>query len=267
MLFRWIFFVVVAIYPCFAWSACPPHTVADSSRVKFDSDAVLIVTHASSTYDARYSTKRGVDEAVRFAKSQRIPVVYLQDDTPDRYYFMEDCNPDYWLHSQGGEIDFEVTPTQVYIVGGHLEMCLSETLYGVLRSWAKKTPRNLTITYFMDAVYSNGKEIDPADPFYPDFVRFMDIVTYGRPGGEHWPKLTLLETMGVIVNEDHELDYIKQILPRWGGSFLDNYRVVVQMNDSVKKVIQSASGWRPPTLRFHFIDSALNLTTPLTYGF
>jgi hypothetical protein len=115
----------------------------------------------------------------------------------------------------------------------------------------------------MDAIYSNGKLIDPADPFYSDFQRFMGIVAYGRPGGEHWPKLNLLESMGVIVREEHQLEYLKQALPRWDTTFPPTYRVELQLNDSVKKVLRPAEGWTPPTVLFRFVDSALNLATPM----
>ena len=227
----------------------------------------MIVVHQSSTYDARFATKRGVDEAVRFAKSRKIPVIYLQDDTPDEFYFMEDCHPDHWVFSQGGEISFELTASHVYIVGGHLELCMSAALHDIIFQWSKRAPRNFTVTYLMDAIYSNGKMIEPGDPFFADFERFMGIVTYGRPGGEHWPKLSLLETMGIIQREDHELEYIKRILPRWDRTFPKNYRVTVQMNDSVKKVLRTAPGWNPPTVLFRFVDSALNLSEPRMDGF
>ncbi len=221
----------------------------------------MIVTHATSAHDARFSAKRGIDEAVRFAREKRIPVVYLQDDSPLQYYYMEDCTPDHWVASQGGEVTFDVPASHLYIVGGHLELCLSQTLHDVLYQWARKyPPRNLTVTYFMDAIYSNGKLVDPSDPFYADFQRFMGIVTYGRPGGEHWPKLNLLETMGVIIREDHELEYLRQALPRWDTTFPVSWRVELQLNNSVKKVLRAAPGWNPPTLLFRFVDSALNLT-------
>lgn len=221
----------------------------------------MIVVHASSTYDSRIATKRGLDEAVKFAKNNRIPVVYLQDDSPERAYFMEDCAPDYWVFSKEGDISFAVAPSHVYIAGGHLELCMSTALNDILFQWAKRTPGDFTVTYFMDAIYSNGKVIDPSDPFYEDFSRFLNIVTYGRPGGEHWPKLTLLETMGIIIKEEHELEYIRQILPRWDRTFPKNYRVEVQLNGSVKKVLRSSSGWNPPTLLFHFVDSAFDHST------
>lgn len=258
--------VLVSLYSSLSWSACAPHKFTEPAQVKLQGDAVMIVVHATSTYDARFSTKRGIDEAVRFAKGRKIPVVYLQDDTPEEFYFTEDCSPSYWVYSDAGEISFDVAPSHVYIVGGHLELCVSTALNAVLYQWAKKAPRNFKVTYLMDGIYSNGKVIDPSDPFYPDFVKFLDIVTYGRPGGDHWPKLSLLETMGIIVREDHELEYIKQILPRWDRTMPKEYMVAVQLNGSVTKVLRSAPGWKPPTLLFHFVDSAINLSSPQAQG-
>lgn len=260
MLARLIIVCALAMQAGLAAAGCPPHAMSEPSRVKFKGDELMIVTHATSFHDARFSSKRGIDEAVRFAKEHGIPVVYLQDESPEQYYFMEDCSPDHWVASKGGELPFEVSASHVYVVGGHLELCLSATLHDLIYQWSRQAPRNRKITYFMDGIYSNGKLIDPADAFYKDFERFMAIVAHGRPGGEHWPKLTLLETMGVIVREDHELDYLKQILPRWDRTFPANYRIEVQLNDSVKKVLRTADGWHPPTVLFRFVDSALSFT-------
>lgn len=259
---RALMFLLISLYAALSWSVCPPHQLTESSEIKLTGKSVMIVVHATSTHDARFSTKRGIDEAVRYAKARHIPVIYLQDDTPEQFYFMEDCKPDYWVHSEGGEISFDVAPAHLYIVGGHLELCLSATLHDVIYQWARKAPRNLKVTYFMDAIYSNGKVIDPTDVFYGDFKKFLDVVTYGRPGGEHWPKLSLLETMGVIVKEDHQLEYIRQILPHWDRTFPANYRIEVQLNDSVKKVLRPATGWNPPTVLFQFVDSAINRSVP-----
>ena len=62
--------------------------------------------------------------------------------------------------------------------------------------------------------------------------------------------------MGIIVREDHEMEYIKQILPRWDTTFQKNYRIEVQLNDSGSKVLRSAPGWNTPTVLFQFVDSA-----------
>lgn len=266
MLGRSFTFFALLLLASAGWAACRQHDVTPPAQVKINGDSVMIVVHQSSTYDARFATKRGVDEAVKFAKSRKIPVIYLQDDTPDEFYFMADCHPDYWVFSQGGEISFEITPSHVYIVGGHLELCMSTALHDIIGQWARRSPQDFTITYFMDAIYSNGKMIDPSDPFYNDFNRFLSIVTYGRPGGEHWPKLSLLETMGIIIREDHQLDYIKQILPRWDTTFPRNYRVDVELNGSPRKVLRAAPMWRPPILRFRFFDSALSMGNPACYS-
>lgn len=246
-----------------ALAACPPHALTPPDQVRLNSDAVLIVTHATSFHDARLASKRGVDEAVSFAKSKGIPVVYLQDETPQKFYFVEDCQPDYWVHSEGGEFGFPVTPAHVYVAGGHLELCLSDTLHEILRSWAKQGERDLTLTYLMDAIYSNGKSVEESDPFYANYEKFMNVVTYRRPGGEHWPKLTLLETLGTIRNEAHELEYLLKILPHYANTLPAGYRVELTLNDSVTKVVRPAPGWKPPTLRFHFVDSAVELSSGL----
>jgi hypothetical protein len=241
-----------------ATASCPEHAFADPSRIKLAGDAVLIATHASSNDDGRIATKLGVDEAVRFAKSRRIAVVYLQDDRSEENYFMEDCKPDYWVRSEDGEIRFEVTPAHVYSIGGHLEECQSRTLNDVLLDWSRKPPRDLTVTYFMDAIFSNGKRIEESDPFYPDYQRFMGIVTYSRPGGEHYPKLTLLETMGVILKEQRQYEYLQRVLPRYDRT-LPDYRVELRINDSLPRVLQPGRGRRPPVLRFEFLNSAADI--------
>lgn len=267
MFFRTLNFLLLLLFAVPALAACRNHAITPPGDVRIADDSVMIVVHQSSMYDARFSTKRGIDEAVRFAKARKIPVIYLQDDTPDEFYFMEDCYPDYWVFSEGGEVRFEITASHVYIVGGHLELCMSNTLNDVIYQWSKRAAQDYKVTYLMDAIYSNGKLIEPTDPYYGDFDRFMSIVAYGRPGGEHWPKLSLLESMGIIRREDHQLDYIKKILPRWDRTFPDDFRITTKLNDSVTKVLRSAPGWHPPTVLFHLVDSALTLTQPRMDGF
>jgi len=252
------FLALLSALPLIGW-ACPEAPIADPATVHLQGERLMLVVHASSTYDARFASKRGVDEAIRYAREQAIPVVQLQDETPAQHYFPEDCNPDHRVLSHGGEVRFAVPATDLYLAGGHLELCLLTALEDILYEWAAAPPQSRTVTYLMDAVYSNGKTIDPGDPFYEDFKRFMSVVSYGRPGGEHWPKLSLLETLGVIQRQDHELEYLRQILPRWDTTFSPAYRVEVQLNGSVKKVLRAAPGWNPPTILFRFVDSALTL--------
>lgn len=250
-----------------AQAACPAPRFTAPEAVRLHGDAALLVVHASAAYDARVASKRGIDEAVRFARHRGLPVIYLHDDGPPADYFTADCDPDYTVRSNGGELGFDLTPSHIYVVGGHLELCLATAVNELIYRWAKMPAANRTLTFLMDGIYSNGKSIDPAAPYYADFSRFMDIVTWGRPGGEHWPKLTLLETMGIIRSEVHELDYLKEILPRWDTTFPENYRIEVSMNQSVPKVLRAAPGWQPPTIRFEFLDSATVIDAPTGYNY
>ncbi len=161
--------IVIALTACAsgALANCPEHQVRRAEQVRLTGDSVLFVVHASSTYDARFTSKRCVDEAVRFAKMRGIQVVYLQDDSIPR---------------------------------------------------------------------SNG-----------------------RPGGEHWPKLSLLETMGLIVREERQLQYLEHVLPRWENTFPGQYQVELSLNGERKKVLRKASGLMSSTLRFEFYDSALSI--------
>ena len=254
-----LFSLVLAFGSSPSFAMCPPHLFTQPANVRLTGARAMIVAHASANYDARYSTKRGLDEAVSFAKRSHIPLVYLQDESPEEYYFMEDCKPDYWVFSEGGEVPFDVLPSHVYILGGHLEKCMAETVNDILLSWSKQPRRDLTLTYLMDAIYSNAKLVEETDPYYADLDRFMRVVTYGRPGGEHWPKLSLLETLGVINNEALEVDYLKRVLPRYDRTLPGNYRVELQLNSGNVKVLRTGADWRSPSLRFHFVDSALNL--------
>lgn len=242
-----------------AQAGCPPHERSAPERVRLAGDAVLVVTHATSAHDARLATKRGVDEAVRLARDRRMPVIYLEDDGPQALYFMDDCQPDHWLHSEGGEIAVDMTPGRLFVAGGHLEMCLSVTLHDVLLDWARKPARNLSVTLLMDAIYSNGKLVEESDPYFADFERFMAVVTYGRAGGEHWPKLTLLETLGVIRDPRRQLDYLQRALPHYERSFPPDYRVEMRINDGPPRVLQPGRGRGAPRLSFDFVDSALLL--------
>jgi hypothetical protein len=239
-----------------AIAGCADPKFTDSSRLQIRSKEVLVVTHASSVFDPRYATKYGLDSIVRYAKEKKIPVVYLADDSPPNTYFAEDCMPDYWVKSMDGDVEFLVDVDHIYLAGGHAELCLSRSIHDLLLQAARRRHRNLTVTYVMDAIYSNGKTVDPSDPFYSDFTTFLSVVTYGRPGGERWPKLTLLEATGVIKRLEWDYMYLKELLPRWDRTFGDDYRIELQMDDFETRVLRPGVGVAPPTIKFHFIDSA-----------
>lgn len=240
-----------------AHAVCAAPTFTAPAQVRLDSESVLIVTHASSFYDPRFSSKYGVDAAVRYAKSKNMPVVYLIDDeSPFESYFMEDCKPTYWVRSLDGEVPFKLKPLHVYLTGGHLELCLAHTAADIIERVAKKKRQNFELTYVMDGIYSNGKLIEETDPYYNDFDRFMGVVTYGRPGGPGWPKLNLLETVAIIMKTDEDLNYLAKTLPRWDRTLPADYRIELQLDDVQPKVLRAGNGNSGPKVKFHFVDSA-----------
>jgi len=257
---------VSALLPDFATAACGPYKRSSPAEVRINADAMLVVTHASARYDARFSTKRGIDNAVKFAKSKGLPVLYLEDGSPAEFQLPDDCNPDHWLHSEEGELPVDFRASHVYVAGGHLEVCLANTLVDVMDRWAKQPRRDLIITYFMDAIYSNGKEVADSDPWQRDFANFLSVVTYGRPATSDWPKVALLETMGIIVSESRQFDYLERIVPHHSRFFGTDYRVEISLNDRIR-VIQQGRGSHPPVLRFQFLDSAaVNAPQGRTYS-
>lgn len=254
---RALLLVLMYGWTSFAHAVCAPPRFHPARELKLAADTpVMIVTHASATFDPRYSAKYGVDRAIRFARERKIPLIYLVDESPFNLYYMDDCEPDYWVQSQGGEVEFDVTPTKIYVVGGHIEMCLSRSLHDILYQWARRSARDLSVTFFMDAIYSNGRSVEPSDHYYNDFTAFMGVVTYGRPGGERWPKLNLLEMTGVIKKPADDLLFLEKILPRWDRTFSSDYRVELQHNDGQVRVLRAGSGDRRSRLSFRFIDSA-----------
>ena len=82
---------------------------------------------------------------MRFARDRNFQVVYLRDDQSDPNYYFEDCKPDHWVRSEGGELAFTIPADHVYLVGGHLELCLANTFNDILDLWAREPIRNRTI--------------------------------------------------------------------------------------------------------------------------
>ncbi len=238
-----------------SFAACSAPVLTPPKQLDLRAESALIVTHASALYDPRYSTKYGLDTAVNYAKQNKIPVIYLVDDSPTRYLIMDDCEPSYWIRSVDGEVDFSVDVKHLILAGGHMELCLSRSAHDLIEQAAKRSQKELKVSYVMDAIYSNGKTISETDPFYRDFHWFMEIVNYGRPGGEQWPKLSLLETTGIIKSIENDHLYLRELLPRWDRTFSKDTRVELKMDDFPSRVLQKGNR-ESPRVQFHFVSSA-----------
>ncbi len=256
---RILLFAMFSLWAGMAQAYCPPLTPGAPAEIRADQDSLLILTHASTKYDGRLATKYGVDRATRFARRHGIPMVYLQDDADESNYFTEDCSPQYWLYSASGELGFEVQSSNVYVAGGHLEQCLFTTINEVISSWAGQEKRDISLTYLMDAIYSSGELIRDSDEYSTDYGMFMRVLNYGRAEDAPWPKITLLETAGLIRQQDRVVEYMKRTLPDFRSSLSRNYRVELYLNDDEVAVLQDPPVWDTPVLKIHFVDSALKL--------
>lgn len=254
-----IFVIALALLPGLAQAYCPTRPLSSPDQVSLDTDSVLIVTHASARYDTRFSTKQGLDYATSIARGKGVPLVYLHDDAAEQDYFTKDCAPEYWIFSENGELGFHVLPSHVYVAGGHLEQCLFRTVQDVIFSWSMQNERDLTLTFLMDAIYSSGELVSDSDDYYTNFGAFMRVLEHGRAEDDPWPKITLLQTMGIISQQKQALDYLKRALPDFASAMQPDYRVELQLNNSPVKVLQDMPAWNSPVLKFQFVDSARKL--------
>jgi hypothetical protein len=233
---------------------CGPFQFTDNPKLA--GDKLMIVTHPSTLWDGRFASKVGMDAAVIYAKKRGIPVVYLEgQDAPDTYFF-SDCAPDYWVPSYGGEFMFEVPARHVYSVGGHWEMCQLTTQNDLMKAWGKKRGMDLVFTQVLDGLYAYGGYVLGTDPYAADFKRFMDIISFRKPGEDEWPKrkLNMLEMMGVINHEARAIEHLKRGLPRW-TDISDEYEIRMTLNGKFVEVLRPGKGEKPNTLTFEFVDS------------
>ena len=256
---KFFFLVALVLLPGLTHAACPARALQTPDQVNLAADSVLIVTHASTNYDPRFASKQGIDLATHFASRQGIPMVYLQDDAADQNYFTEECTPEYWVFSANGELGFQVQSSHVYVSGGHLEQCLFTTVNEVFFSWSGQDERDLTLTFLMDAIYSSGELVREDDDYYADFNSFMRVLSHGRAEEDAWPKITLLETMGVIGQQKRAVEYLKRVLPNFENTLSPDYRVELYLNGAEVALLQDAPAWNSPVLKIRFVDSALKL--------
>ncbi|MCB9091552.1 MAG: hypothetical protein H6621_09045 [Halobacteriovoraceae bacterium] len=242
----------------FAYAPCPQVSFTEPQDVKYSSDKLLIVTHPSTLWDGRYSSKMGMDEAVKFAKSNQMTVIYLQGQDERDTYFFSDCNPDFWVSSGGGEFSFDITANHVYAVGGHWELCERNTQEDVMKSWSERGEKvNLTYTHILDGLYAYGGMTKYADPYREDLEDFLNIVSYRNPR-DRWfiEKLSMLELMGIIKDKDLQIEHLKRNLPPYQSfGFFQDYKVVMVYNNEELEVLQQGASETSPVLTLEYVNT------------
>jgi hypothetical protein len=232
---------------------CGPFTFTPPNQVSLKSDAAMIVTHPSTLWDGRFSSKSGMDAAVKYGKKHNMPIIYLEGSDNAETYFFADCEPTYWVQSFGGEFNFAVETNHIYSVGGHWEACQSSTMYDLIEAWQKKSGVDLTITEVMDGIYSYGNNVHTGDSYKSMFDQFINIVTYRNKGVGKF-KLNLMEMMGIIHDNAKEIEFVKRQLPPY-LSMPKEYEVQLHFNGKLVEVLRPSSVAKPSVLKIEFIDS------------
>lgn len=238
---------------------CRTVDFADPSRVTTSKDGVVIVTHASTYWDGSFSSKAGINSAVAFAKRSHLSVVYLQDDAPESKptYFYADCKPDYWISSSGGEFSFPIAASHVYTVGGHFEACQLTTMASLLRGVWQPLQQNkdVVLTEVMDALYSDASFVESTDAYFPDVMRFLDVLSYNNPRDPiPLRHLSVLQTMGLIQKPALQVEFLKRSLT-WLNGLTTKHKVDLYVNGKFIETVRAGKGSNPPTLKIEFKNS------------
>lgn len=262
---------------------CPMPKFTSPENVVLTGDKMVLVTHASTAWDGRFTSKAGMDQTVEFGKKHGMPVVYLQDNDPleidsEKSYFWSDCNPTYVVESSAGEFDFKVSASHVYTVGGHWDACELKTVEHLVRQWKLSQPtQNLTITYVMDGLYLYGNGVTSDDPYYAEWNQFLDRLSFKNPRASwQMKKLNLLEAWSIINDTEkknsHSLmtEFLKEQLPPSLSSFPPQYRIELWLDGKLLEVLQDAAPSNTdspaPILKLEYIPSVYTTADLLIDG-
>jgi hypothetical protein len=233
------------------------------SELKLKGDKLLIVTHPSTLWDGRFSSKAGMDAAVAFAKAHRFQSIYLAGEDSKDTYFFADCDPSYWVSSYGGEFSFSVTANHIYSVGGHWELCQATTQRDLFtNNWKLNRRENYTFTQVMEGLYMYGQHVQTSDPYYDEFSRFLEIVTYRNPRDPWYiKKLSLIEMMGIIKTPELQIEYLRRNLPPY-QNLPPEFEVQLVVNGQLIEILRKSSITKnPPIMTLEFIDNLYSAGT------
>lgn len=238
----------------------------DASAVLLNSDPVLIVTHASTVFDGRMTTKLGIDQTVAYAKKNHYQVVYLQTDlqAPSGYfYFPQECKPDYLVASSGGGFIFKIPSRHMISVGGHWQACQKDTLLSVLKQWASLPEGHFRITYVMSGIYIFPHIATPEDPYYSRMRDYLDQVNPQHKASME--KLNLLEMMNLIGDDSLKEDYLRRMTPPQAMKGVpsefdplrdipENFELRLELNGEDLGVLRPGKSPKTSTIVFSYID-------------
>ncbi len=219
--------------------SCEPEWT-DPSELKFDGDAVVLLTHFTDRLDTEHATKPGLQKLVSFAKSNEVPFVYLHEEDADAsQYFYNDCNPTAYVNSSLGEFGFNTGSLQhVILAGGFYELCFNNTFEETVANWSElRGKQELRITIVVDAIYGVASDSHTDDPFNADLRAWI----------REQPSETLL--LNSVLQQLTAADAWKFLSRRWSSVPL-KFGLHVRYKDVLSAIRFAEEGF--PTIVIHY---------------
>ena len=151
--------------------------IDDPSTWRVDSKTAVFLTHFTNRLDKNELTRPAQQKLNAVAKQYEIPVLCLQErHRPTDEYFYPDCEPTACVDSAVGLFEFDTQNIEHAIVaGGYYEMCLNNTVKQLIANWQRaRRPRNLRITYVLDAIYCVFSDRVVTDPYDRAIDRWLE---------------------------------------------------------------------------------------------
>lgn len=226
----------------YATDFCRPFFTADE-KVILNQKKLLIVTHATSEFDEKNRAKRKTNETIQRFLNQNYNVVYLQGDAyPEKYYY-QNCRPDYYVLSYGGEFFFDFSASEVTSIGGHWQACQLITTRKIISNMQEMPQKKFILTQVMEAIYTYGKiSVYREDPYYQKVMNKISSLETN--------KLTLQDIINEISNLDLKLDFLERMVDHF--EIPSNFHVEINYKNN-KKIIYQAPDKFTKSLIVEFI--------------
>jgi hypothetical protein len=165
-------------------SASPQAFHLEWEPIESAQSVVLIATHLTSEFDDRRSSRIGAERAIAKAKLAAAELIYLKTspENPDdlkaassglsraaiaqhysnflanrapRDFFPQQIVPSEWVWSWSGRFSLQdQAMTDVVLVGGYFEACMSESMRSLLDTFATMPQKDLIIHVIVDGTYT-----------------------------------------------------------------------------------------------------------------
>lgn len=219
---------------------CQPR-ITSSENIRITKNRVMLVTHASDIYDTFRVSSLGINKSIQWAKKKSFQVLYLQDGNKTRQnsYFYDDCEPDFFVNTETGELDIKYNAQYLVSAGGFWEACLSATIESIFRGWAAEAQINRNLVFVTDAIYTYNSAF------------------LGMGGRLLRAQIVTLKTaLNTLKTVQERNSLIRSHLQKFHAiSQLRAYRVVYSINGSKEEVLYDSNIRNAPVLKIKFLSS------------